>query len=243
MKTITTALIAATLAIATSSASAVDRFKQYRDTKATVPVCASAQSMVDLLNASQRGDQQEMKAIMRKECTLVPQANREFEITTEWRHVSEIAFYKGQCQLDSQKHYIANTTILSYTPQEIEQINAQLKTMARNNKAISVTLIEPPICNTVNQAADTTEDTDHSVATTTLRKDINPEDLIVCMTVDQAKELEGMQDGWPKGCFAGAPSRTAFIQDVSGKFVEAVFIMDNDKVSDAYWLSKDSFNQ
>lgn len=237
MKTLTKALIAAALAIATVNVNAAERFELYRNNKATVPVCVSLDSIIDLHNADISSDREEVKAILRKECTMITQAGREFEITTEWRHISEIVFYKDQCELDNQKYYVDNKNIMSYTPEQIKEINDQLRSIAASNKAVGIILIEPPVCGQ-DQAAGDQVDADKPI----LYLNDNPSNFIVCNTLGQAKELAGMQDGWPKGCFAGAPSDKVTIKTVKGAYAQAAFQLEDGSWSNDYWLDKTSFN-
>ena len=220
MKTITTALIAATLAITSFTATAVDRFTRFDNGYNYTPVCKTAESMIDFMNADRANDLKTMALIYRQECSKTSQGELEFEILGSNRYISKVVFYDASCRLGSTEYYIDNSYIYNKSPEQMKFLGHK-----------------PPKCSQTHTSVQTAP----TQTLSTLNDD--PANFIICMTLQQVKELAGMQDGWPKGCFAGAPSSKAVIKSINGPFAEVVFQLDDGTWSDTYWLGKDNFNK
>lgn len=124
MKTITKALIAATLAIVSLSAMTAERFNGFT-TERMVTICITDQAVVDLDNARRSYDGAEQRAIMKNECMEIPNY-AEFEVVAENRHLSKIMLYDPSCKLLTEaEFYILNTQISPLnTPDEIKKYNS-----------------------------------------------------------------------------------------------------------------------
>lgn len=220
---IKTALIAA-LAITSLNAQSAERFTNYRDSSSKVVICTSPDSMIDLLNAHSAGDQREIKAILRRECTIIPQANREFEITKEWRHVSEISFYNQECQLTTDKLYVATDTISTHT---LEQM-AKLK-----NK--------PPVCSAEAQQAVAEAPAASAKIGETYRvyEDVRPDELMVCDNLSQVTALTNSSS--TDGCYPGMATEYAVLKQLNGDYAHVQFKGIDDVLSKPYWIAKDAF--